>query len=103
MSRQLVYLPEVSRDLVEGFSYYTALSPWADVHFEGAFAKAIKEIEAGLLTHQRVFRHYHRIFLGNFPYNLYYRFDGACVVIVALLYARYSSARIARTLRERGT
>ena len=49
-----------------------------------------------------MFDHYHRVFVGNFPYNLYYRLDGARVVIVAVLYARYSPERISRTLRERG-
>jgi plasmid stabilization system protein ParE len=102
MSRQVVYLPEVSRDFVEAFAYYEALSPQAALGFEEAFGRAETEIEQGLLNHQRVFDHYHRVFVGNFPYNVYYRLDGARAVIVAVLYARYSPERISRTLRERG-
>jgi plasmid stabilization system protein ParE len=101
MSRQVVYLPEVSRDFVEAFAYYEALSPQAALRFDEAFSRAESEIEQGLRTHQRVFDHYHRVFVGNFPYNLYYRLDGARAVIVAVLYARYSPERISRTLRER--
>jgi plasmid stabilization system protein ParE len=101
MSRRVVYLPEVSRDFVEAFAYYEALSPQAALRFEEAFGRAELEIELGLRTHQRVFDRYHRVFVGNFPYILYYRLDGAWVVIVAVLYARFSTERISRTLRER--
>ena len=97
----MVYLPEVSRDFVEAFSYYEALSPQAALHFEETFGRAETEVKEGLLTHQRVFDHYHRVFVGNFPYNLYYRLDGETAVVVGVLYARYSPERIARTLRER--
>jgi plasmid stabilization system protein ParE len=102
MSREMVYLPEVSRDFVEAFAYYEALSPQAALHFEEAFGRAETEVEEGLLTHQRVFDHYHRVFVGKFPYNLYYRLDGGTAVVVGVLYARYSPERIERTLSERG-
>jgi plasmid stabilization system protein ParE len=102
MSRQVVFLPEVSRDFVEAFAYYEALSPQTGLRFNEAFGGAETEIEQDLHTHQRVFDHYHRVFVGNFPYNLYYRLDGAQAVIVAVHYARYSPERISRTLRVRG-
>lgn len=97
----MVYLPEVSRDFVEAFDYYEALSQQSALHFEEAFGRAETEVEEGLLTHQRAFEHYHRVFVGNFPYNLYYRLDGTRAVIVAVLYARYSPERIEKTLSER--
>jgi plasmid stabilization system protein ParE len=103
MSRTVVYLPEVSRDFAQAFAYYEALSPQAALRFEEAFGRAETEIEQGLLTHQRAFRHYHRVFVGDFPYNLYYRLDGTKAVIVAALYARYSPDHIERSLKARGT
>jgi plasmid stabilization system protein ParE len=102
MSREMVYLPEVSRDFVEAFAYYEALSPQAALNFDEAFGRAEAEVEQGLLTHQRAFEHYHRVFVGNFPYNIYYRLDGERAVIVGVLYARYSPERIEQTLRTRG-
>ncbi len=102
MSRELVYLPQVGRDFVEAFSYYEALSPQAALQFDEAFGRAEADVEEGLVTHQRVFQHYHRVFIGNFPYNLYYRLDASRAVITAVLYARYLPGRIERTLRERG-
>jgi plasmid stabilization system protein ParE len=101
MSRELAYLPEVSRDFVEAVSYYEALSPQAARHFEEAFAQAEAEVATGLVTHQRVFEHYHRVFIGRFPYNIYYRLHDARAVVVGVLYARYSPQRLADTLRER--
>lgn len=102
MSRELAYLPEVSRDFVEAVSYYEALSPQAALQFEEAFTLAETEVADGLVTHMRVFDHYHRVFVGRFPYNLYYRLHGSRAVIVGVLYARYSPQRIAETLAQRG-
>jgi len=103
MSRELAYLPEVGRDFVEAVSYYEALSPQATLHFEEAFARAEAEVAAGLVTHHRIFEHYHRVFIGSFPYNLYYRLHGSRAVIVGVLYARFSPQRIEGTLSERGS
>jgi plasmid stabilization system protein ParE len=102
MSRELAYLPEVSRDFVEAASYYEALSPQAAHHFREAFARAETEVADGLVTHQRVFEHYSRVFIGQFPYNLYYRLHGSRAVIVGVLYARFSPQRISDTLNTRG-
>lgn len=102
MSRELAYLPEVSRDFVEAVTYYEALSPQAALHFEKAFGRAETEVAEGLVTHLRVFEHYHRVFIGQFPYNLYYRLHSSRAVIVGVLYARYSPQRLADTLAKRG-
>jgi plasmid stabilization system protein ParE len=101
MSRDLAYLPEVSRDFVEAVSYYEALSPQAALRFEEAFARAEAEVAEGLVTHLRVFDHYHRVFIGRFPYNLYYRLHASRAVIVGMLYARYSPQRIEDALEKR--
>ena len=101
MIRQVFYLPEVSRDFVEALAYYRALSVATSLHFEEAVGRAEIEVRQGLVTHHRAFGHYHRVFIGNFPYNLYYRLDGGHAVIVALLYAHYSPERIERSLSGR--
>ena len=77
MTRKVVYLPEVTRDFTDAFAYYEALSPQAALRFDEAFNQAEAEVEAGMITHQRAFEHYHRIFVGSYPYTLYYRLDGS--------------------------
>jgi len=79
----------------------TKLSLAAALGFDAAFTRTEAEIESGLVTRQRAFTHYHRIFVGHYPYNLYYRPTEHHAVIVELLYARFSPARIEPTLRER--
>lgn len=101
MSRTLLYLPEVARDYAEAVSYYEALSPAASLHFAADFDRAEAEIASGLVTHFRAFDHYHRVFIGRFPYHLYYRLTDTHAVIVAILYARFSPQRIAETLETR--
>jgi hypothetical protein len=51
MSRELIFLPEVSRDLIKGFTYYEALSPGrGGDRFEAAFKNAVVQIEAGIIA-----------------------------------------------------
>jgi len=101
VSRELRYLPEVAHDYAAAFAYYEALSTAAALGFDAAFTRAEAEIESGLVTHQRAFVHYHRIFVGHYPYNLYYRLTDEHAVVVGLLYARFSPERIEQSLRER--
>ncbi len=68
MSRELVFLPQVSGDFEQGFEYYESLSPdKGGARFEAAFKDALEIIEAGVVTHKRVFEHFHRVVLARFP------------------------------------
>lgn len=77
MSRELIYLPAASQDLVEGRDYYEGLSPGTGgQRFENAFKEALRQIRAGLITHTIAFEDFHRVNLRRFPYALYYRLVG---------------------------
>ena len=55
-------------------NYYETLSPGrGGARFEAAFKQALRQIEAGTITHAKAFEHFHRIILHRFPYILYYR------------------------------
>jgi plasmid stabilization system protein ParE len=102
MSRQLVFLPELSRDFIEGFNYYEAFAPGrGGERFEAAFKRALQQVETGVITHFQPFEHFHRVCLPGYPYNLYYRLVGDRAVITALLYSRFDPKRIQMTLRQR--
>src|ERR1700743_60463 len=102
MSREIVFLPEVARDFVEGFNYYESLSPGrGGDRFEASFNQALRQICDGMVTHLKVFGFFHRAFVPGFPYNIYYRPHGDRTVIVAVLYSRFDPARIESTLRSR--
>ena len=102
MSRQLVFLPEVSGDFIEGFNYYEAFSPGrGGDRFEAAFKQALKQIEAGIITHFLAFEHFHRVRVPGFPYNLYYRLVEDRAVVAGVLYARFDPKRIQEMLRKR--
>ncbi|MDB6033663.1 MAG: recombinase [Verrucomicrobiales bacterium] len=103
MSREIVLLPHVSSDFVEGFDYYEALSPGrGGARFEAAFRDAVQLIASGVTSHVVVFDRFHRVMLRRFPYNLYYREIADKAIITALLYARFDPRRIERTLKHRG-
>jgi hypothetical protein len=100
--RELIFLPEISRDFIEGFNYYEALSPGrGGERFEAAFKRALQQIETGIITHLRAFEDFHRVCVPDFPYNLYYRLVQGRAVITGLLYARFDPRRIQETLRKR--
>jgi len=102
MWRQLIFLPEISGDFIEGFNYYEALSPGrGGQRFEAAFKRALLQVEAGITTHLRVFENFHRVILPGFPYNLYYRLVGERAVIAGVIYARFDANRIQEMLRTR--
>ena len=103
MSRQLIYLPEVARDVANGKEYYEKLSPGrGGVRFESAVRQVVGQIEAGLVTHMRVFESFHRVLLPKFPYVLYYRLVENRAVIAAILYARFDPKKIEDLLKNRG-
>jgi len=58
-------------------------------------------VEDGLITHRRVFEHYHRVVLKRFPYALYYRLDGGKAVIAGVLFLKQDPRSIERALKER--
>ncbi len=102
MSRELVFLPDVSRDFVQGFNYYESLSPGSGgARFETAFKQALQVIKDGLITHAPAFEHFHRLILPRYPYHLYYRLVGDRAVITGLLYARFDPKKIEKILKQR--
>ena len=101
MSRKLIYLPEVARDVAKGKEYYEKLSHGhGGVRFETAVGQVVGQIEAGLVTHMRVFENFHRVLLPRFPYVLYYRLVEHKAVITAILYARFDPKTIENCLEE---
>jgi plasmid stabilization system protein ParE len=102
MRRELLFLPEVSGDFIEGFNYHEAFSPGrGGDRFEAAFKQALQQIEAGIITHFLAFEHFHRVPVPGYPYNLYYRLVEDRVVVAGVLYARFDSRRIQEMLRKR--
>jgi plasmid stabilization system protein ParE len=101
MRRELVYLPEVSRDFAQAYDCYASFSATAGQRFRAAFDRAEQEIEDGLITRRLVFDFYHRVILKPFPYILYYRLEGSKAVIVGLLYARLHPQEIEAALKSR--
>jgi hypothetical protein len=102
MSRELVFLPQVSRDFIDVFNYDEALSPGrGGARFEAALKEALQKVEAGVITHLRVFEHFHRVMLRDFPYNLYCRLVQDRAVIPAALYTRFDPKRMERVLKKR--
>jgi plasmid stabilization system protein ParE len=102
MRRELVFLPEVGADFIEGFNYYKAFSPGrGGDRFEAAFRIALQQIEAGIVTHSMAFEHFHRVRLTGYPYNLYYRLAGNRAVIAGVLYSRFDPKRLQEIRRKR--
>ena len=101
MRREVVYLPEVSRDFADAFGYYETIAALLGDKFEAAFFAAEREIEEGMITHHLDFTHYHRVNLRRFPYAIYYRIAGQRIVVVALLFFRQDPVAMQQLLKSR--
>ena len=102
MTRKLSFLPESRSDFDEASAYYEIRSPSrGSLRFRQAFQETLQRIKSGLITHQKVFDHFHRVFVPRFPYVVYYRLAGEEAVIVADLYARFHPEKTERLLKHR--
>jgi plasmid stabilization system protein ParE len=103
MRRELAFLPQVSRDFDEVWSYYEQPAPGrGGVRFESAYREVLEQIKAGLVTHRIAFGAFHRAFIPRYPYTLYYRIvDDRRAVVVALLYARFDPEKTKDILQRR--
>ena len=102
MPRDLIFLPEIAEDFSVAFSFYEELAPArGGARFEAALRVALNEIKRGIITHRLCFKHYHRVLLSHYPYTLYYRIRNDRAVIVAVLYSKFSPAKIQSLLKKR--
>jgi len=101
MSREIAYLPEVSRDFVDAFNYYETLAVGLGQKFEAAYYLTEKGIEAGVLTHRKVFENYHRVVVRKFPYLVYYRLTGGKAVVAGIFFAKRDPEAIKQALKAR--
>ncbi len=102
MSRRLLLLPELRKDVSQTFALYDRAAPGrSGPRFGRAFNAVLLQVEAGFITHRKVFADFHRVLLKPYPYIFYYRLAGETAVGIALLYARLSPETIRQTLRDR--
>lgn len=67
MTRRLIFLPQVSEDLLRALGYYQDRGGGAVArNFENAFQNALEQVRAGTVTHARVFQQFRRVFVKGF-------------------------------------
>ena len=96
MTYALRFLPRVEMDVVNGRLWYERKSVGLGEEFLRVFYARAQELTRNPLAYQRVHREIRRCLLRRFPYALYYRVDGNCVVVFGLFHC----ARDPRKLRE---
>lgn len=103
MRRELAFLPDVRIDFDEVWNHYEEASPGRGGNrFGASYREVLEQIKAGVVTHRVVFGSFHRAFVSQYPYTLYYRIvSESRAVVVALLFSRFDPERIRTVLTTR--
>jgi len=93
------FRPATSADVQAAYEWYEAQRPGLGKEFIAAVEAAVVSLLAFPEAYPVVHRGARRVLLERFPYGLYYRIEGARVVVVACMHAardpRRRDARLA--------
>ena len=93
------FRPAASADVQAAYEWYEAQRPGLGKEFIAAVEAAVVSLLAFPEAYPVVHRSARRVLLERFPYGLYYRIEGARVVVVACMHAardpRRRDARLA--------
>lgn len=85
--------PAASADIGEAFLWYERQESGLGDEFMAAIQLALEDIEASPTRYPVVHRETRRALLHRFPYGVFYRVYGECVVVVACMHGRRTPKR----------
>jgi len=98
--REVVVLAEAADDLEQGKRFYGLRGQGLGDYFADSLLADIESLSFFAGIHARA-NGYHRMLAGKFPFSIYYAFDDASVMVVAVLDMRRNPAWNRRHLRGR--
>jgi plasmid stabilization system protein ParE len=85
--------PAAAADLQDAFDWYERQQSGLGAEFREAVRETLRDIAAGPMLYQAVYRDTRRALLRRFPYGLYYRIYPDAVVVVACMHGRRNPRR----------
>jgi toxin ParE1/3/4 len=93
--------PELLEDAKVAFHWYEEASTGLGHEFLRCHFAALGAIERQPLVYRKIYRDFRRVLLPRFPYAIYFRVEGAAIVVYLLIHCAREPALIRRSLRER--
>ncbi|HLY62031.1 MAG TPA: type II toxin-antitoxin system RelE/ParE family toxin [Terriglobia bacterium] len=85
--------PADAADIAEAFRWYERQRLGLGDEFLAVVQFALENIEANPTLYSVVHRETRRLLLRRFPYGIFYRVYGECIVVVARMHGRRNSKR----------
>ena len=92
-------LPEAERDLELGADFYESQKAGLGLYFNDCLASDIESLRLYGGIHEQ-YRGFHRSLSKRFPFSIYYKLNGDCVEIYAVLDARQDPRKIDAALES---
>ena len=101
MTHVLRFLSAVETDLLHGRMWYESKAPGLGEEFWRVFYACCEELARNPQSYVRIHRDFRRRLLRRFPYAIYYRIEGDCVVVFGLFHCARDPRRVHRQLGDR--
>lgn len=101
MTYLLYFLPELEEDAVAGYAWYEEKSPGLGQEFMRLFYACSMEISRNPFLSAQIHNDFRRRLLRRFPYVVYYRIEGDCVIIAGLFHCARDTEFIQESIDRR--
>jgi len=101
MTHALRFLPSVEADAWNGRTWYESKAPGLGEEFLRVFYACCEELTRNPEMYAWIHGDFRRRLLRRFPYAIYYRLEGDCVVIFGLFHCARDPRRIRKQLGGR--
>jgi len=92
--KRLVFIrPDAESDLLEAKRWYEDQRPGLGGEFLKRFGHAISVLEERAERHPLYYRDFRQLLLRRFPYKVFYRIEGARVIVFRVLHAKRDHPR----------
>ena len=88
MTWELIVAPEAEAEIAEARDWYDEREPGLGADFIAIASSALAAIEENPFQYQIVWKHYRRVVLHRFPYNVIYSASDEVIRVVACIHGR---------------
>jgi plasmid stabilization system protein ParE len=101
MNYSLVFLPDVAVDIRDAFEWYQKVSTGLGHEFLRMFFANTGELQWNPEINRKVFEDFRRRLMNRFPYVVYYRLEGARIIIYGIFHCARNPKVIKKAISSR--
>jgi plasmid stabilization system protein ParE len=101
MKHSLVFLPDVAVDIRDAFEWYQKVSMGLGYEFLRMFFANTGELQWNPEINRKMFEDFRRRLMNRFPYAVYYRLEGARIIIYGVFHCARKPKMINKSISSR--